>query len=315
MRFSLVVATLGRTQPLGRLLESLTRQTEPDFEVIVVDQNPPGMIADILGAYRSRLSIMHAVSPPGVSRARNLGLRISRGEIIVFPDDDCWYEPDTLRTWGDAYNALPLVGGIMGRCVGPDGETIHGMTHQQSGSINRRNVWRRTNGNGLSFRRRVFQFVPGFDETLGPGAGTPWAACEDADLPIRVLDAGLSLHYQPEIVVRHPNPQFESFSSNDARRRAVGYGRGMGRVLRQRAFDARTVATALIRPLGGALLSLICGQWRRAECYLLSFQGRLQGWWAAPPAPPPAVLAIAVEGCAATAKAAGADCSVAGARI
>lgn len=280
MRFSLVVATLGRTRELDRLLESLTRQSESDFEVIVVDQNPAGTIAALLDAYRTRLSIVHVASPVGVSLARNAGLRIAEGEIVVFPDDDCWYEPNTLRAWGQAYDGLPLASGVMGCVVGPRGEAVHGMTHRKAGPITRRNVWRRTNGNVLSFRRQAFSVVAGFDETLGPGAGTPWGACEDADLPIRFLDAGLALFYQPEIVVRHANPRFESFSREAARRRAATYGRGMGRVLRQRRFDAVTVVTALMRPLGGAAVSLLRGRWRRAECYLCSFQGRLQGWLA-----------------------------------
>lgn len=282
MHFSLVIATIGRTRELERLLVSLTLQTHRDFEVIVVDQNPPGMLDELLTPFRSQLALVHIHAPPGLSRARNRGLRQARGEVVVFPDDDCWYEPNTLHEWRQAYAALPQVAGIMARAVGPNGEPIHGLTHPHPGPITRENVWRRTNGNTLSFRRATFVILLGFDESLGPGAGTPWAACEDAELPIRAIDANLSLYYQPKIVVRHPNSDFDSFPPPTARRRALAYGRGMGRVLRQRKFALPTVAAVLIRPLGGSLLCLLQGRWNRACCYGLSLCGRLQGWLSRP---------------------------------
>lgn len=51
MKVSLVVATVGRTHQLARLLESLARQTWQDFECIIIDQNPPGTLDALLEAY------------------------------------------------------------------------------------------------------------------------------------------------------------------------------------------------------------------------------------------------------------------------
>ena len=51
MRFSLIVATLGRTAELRRLLESLAVQTHQDFEVIVVDQNTDDRVSQILAPF------------------------------------------------------------------------------------------------------------------------------------------------------------------------------------------------------------------------------------------------------------------------
>ena len=51
--FSLIVCTLGRQDPLRRLLESLVRQRFRDFEVVVVDQNEPGVLDGLIDGFRA----------------------------------------------------------------------------------------------------------------------------------------------------------------------------------------------------------------------------------------------------------------------
>src|SRR5271166_3162469 len=91
---SLIVATVNRVAELDRLLTSLDRQTYKEFEVIVVDQNPNDRLVPLL-AKHPRLSIKHLRCERGLSRARNAGLQVAKGEIVAIPDDDCWY-PDRL---------------------------------------------------------------------------------------------------------------------------------------------------------------------------------------------------------------------------
>ena len=90
---SLVVATVNRTRQLVRLLDSLLLQSCRDFEVIVVDQNPAGVLQPIVERYQGKLALTHVACDLGVSRARNLGISLARGALICFPDDDCWYPP------------------------------------------------------------------------------------------------------------------------------------------------------------------------------------------------------------------------------
>ncbi len=97
-RFSLIVATIARTDELRRLLVSLTQQEFSDYEVILVDQNEDDRIQNVIVEFTDRLTLIRISSPKGASRARNSGLPKASGEIIAFPDDDCWYSPGCSKT-------------------------------------------------------------------------------------------------------------------------------------------------------------------------------------------------------------------------
>ena len=96
MKVSLVVPTIGRSAPLVQLLESLRRQSFHDFEILLVDQNPPGYLDACLAPFKDLPMTRMRISPCGVSSARNAALPLVSGQVVGFPDDDCHYEPDTL---------------------------------------------------------------------------------------------------------------------------------------------------------------------------------------------------------------------------
>src|SRR5271156_3083099 len=91
---SLVMCTYGRTDCIIRLVCSLETQTSSDFELIIVDQNPPGALDAIIARASQKLQVRYVRSEPGLSRARNVGIKHHRGAIVAFPDDDCWYPND-----------------------------------------------------------------------------------------------------------------------------------------------------------------------------------------------------------------------------
>jgi glycosyltransferase involved in cell wall biosynthesis len=92
-RFSLIV----RTSELRCLLESLTQQGFVDYEVILVDQNDDDRVQELMDEFLDRVPLKRTSSPKGASRARNVGLSLASGDIIAFPDDDCWYPRDLLK--------------------------------------------------------------------------------------------------------------------------------------------------------------------------------------------------------------------------
>ena len=97
-KISLVLGTLGRTEQLQFFLEKVSVQSYANFEIIIVDQNIDDRVDKLLIDYIPRLAITHLRAQPGLSKARNLGLKSCSGDIIAFPDDDCWYPPDLLAS-------------------------------------------------------------------------------------------------------------------------------------------------------------------------------------------------------------------------
>ena len=115
------MATLGRTLEIERFVASLDTQTHYDFELIVVDQNPDDRILPFLQPYRTRFPILHLHSEKGTSRARNVGLEHVKGDVVGFPDDDCWYPPDLLERVSEYLREHPDLDGITGRVTDWEG--------------------------------------------------------------------------------------------------------------------------------------------------------------------------------------------------
>ncbi|WP_372764334.1 glycosyltransferase family 2 protein, partial [Litorivivens sp.] len=97
LKYSLILATIGRSIEVERFLASLDRQTYRSFELIVVDQNDDDRVSSMLESYRDNFEIIYLKSKPGLSIARNRGLQEVSGDIVAFPDDDCWYPPNLLE--------------------------------------------------------------------------------------------------------------------------------------------------------------------------------------------------------------------------
>lgn len=57
MNFTLIVATLGRSDEIRRLFDSLLMQSYKEFDVIIVDQNSDNRVFKIYNEYKNRMSI------------------------------------------------------------------------------------------------------------------------------------------------------------------------------------------------------------------------------------------------------------------
>jgi glycosyltransferase involved in cell wall biosynthesis len=278
---SIILPTVGRSVEVARFLSSLTEQTYCEFEVIVVDQNPDDRLANVIGEFESQFSIRHLRSPKGKNRALNAGFNCCTGEIIAIPDDDCEYLPSVLKRVVNFFSEDPKWHGLSGRCVDEQGEPSTGRCDMVAGPIGRYNIWRRQTAAALFFRRELIQLTGPFDEDLGPGAGTPWVGGEETRYSLRALEKGLNLYYDPDLLIYHPQ-RVVNYDEAAAARHFM-YGMGVGRCLRIHNYRLSYVMSWWIRPLGGSVIALLRGDYRRAYYHWKGFEGRFRGWLAARP--------------------------------
>lgn len=105
-KVSVVIPVYNTGALLDRTLGSVARQTLADIEIICVDDCSTDDSLSILRAWERRDPRVRVVALPdngGVSRARNTGIDVSRGDYIYFLDSDDWIDDDYLEAmYGNA---------------------------------------------------------------------------------------------------------------------------------------------------------------------------------------------------------------------
>jgi GT2 family glycosyltransferase len=265
MKVSLIVATIGRVEPLARLLESLRAQSFRDFEVIIVDQNPQGFLNDCLKSFADLPLTRLQISPCGVSAARNAAFPRISGQIIGFPDDDCHYETNTLSSLVASFESHPEIGGVLAQWRPP------GVAFSESKDIRitRRSAFFKGETHVQFYRKEAVDAIGLFDVKLGPGTGLPYACGEDTDYLLRALDAGVTIKRCHAIHTRHPAPEVE----NPDFAKLSSYGRGRMYLLKKSRFSLVFKVANVLHPL--AMIPL--ERFSSVRYRMAMAKGRIQG--------------------------------------
>jgi glycosyltransferase involved in cell wall biosynthesis len=95
MRYSVIIPVYNRPGEVDELLGSLTRQTYPNFEVVLVEDGSNITSQDVYEKYASLLSIQYFFKPnSGPGPSRNFGFTKAAGDYFVVFDSDCVVPPE-----------------------------------------------------------------------------------------------------------------------------------------------------------------------------------------------------------------------------
>jgi glycosyltransferase involved in cell wall biosynthesis len=103
---SVVIPTYNRSKLVTQAVESVLYQTIKNIEIIVVDDGSTDNTRDVLEPYGSALKYIFQENQ-GVSVARNVGVAISKGELIAFLDSDDLFVPEKIEKQLSAIHQYP----------------------------------------------------------------------------------------------------------------------------------------------------------------------------------------------------------------
>lgn len=138
MLISVVIPTLNRPAFLLEAVRSVARQSYQAWEAIVVDDGsePPVAAGSFEDAFGERVRVVRHATPQGVPRAKNAGIRLARGEIVLLLDDDDLLLPEALARISEAYGRHPDLDCLF-LGVEPFGPYAEGPAQRRAVALNR----------------------------------------------------------------------------------------------------------------------------------------------------------------------------------
>jgi GT2 family glycosyltransferase len=208
---SVVIVNWNRRSLLDACLASLSRQTETEFETIVVDNGSGDGSPDLAEKEFGARVIRNAVNR-GFCAANNQGIAAARGQFVALLNNDAEADPGWLAALLRACTSAPDVGMAaskvlvwedprridkVGHLIYPDGQNKgRGSGALDTGQFDHEEEVLWPDGCAAMYRKEMLDRIGGFDEDF-------FAYGDDAELGLRARIAGWKCIYTPQAVVRH----------------------------------------------------------------------------------------------------------------
>ncbi|MDR1984464.1 MAG: glycosyltransferase [Prevotellaceae bacterium] len=203
IQFSIVVPVFNRPYEIEEFLESLSQQTDNDFEVIIMEGASTQPCDEICKEYSKVLDIKHTKNQiTSRSIRRNIGIENAAGNYVILFDSDCILPPQYIATI-----RKQLTENYADCFGGPD--NAHESFNKLQKAINYSMTSLFTTGGirgatsktdkflprafNMGFSKEVYAKTGGYDEIIG----------EDIDLSMRIKEAGFSVRLIKDAFVYH----------------------------------------------------------------------------------------------------------------
>lgn len=180
---SCIIPTHNRAYCLKRAVDSVLKQTNENFELIVVDDGSTDETPEVLKEYQDhpKLRVL-TQNNRGVSAARNYGASHAKGEWLAFLDSDDEWLPEKLSLQRQIWEASPELSWVHGEEIWVRrGKRVNPKKiHQKSGG----DIFERSlklclvSPSAVVLKKDLYEEYGGFDESF--------TVCEDYDLWLRL---------------------------------------------------------------------------------------------------------------------------------
>lgn len=271
IKLSLVQTSQDRRSELVRFVNSLNAQQGVDFssvQLIFYDQGQNDDVFEILNPHILLTYIKG--NRCSLSKARNICLPEVKGEYVGFPDDDCWYEPNTLSLVLK-YLQEGRYQGVTGKGTNEKGELTNKFPLESAELTPTKRC--------AAISYTIFaQYKPDvqFDENMGVGSPFNFGAGEETDFILSLMkNYGFKFLYAPNISIHHPTSKIYNWEQNCER--AYSYARGDGYLSHKHHLPLIYILRQLFRPLGGIIVYFFKGNYKESRRSYLILKGRAEG--------------------------------------
>jgi len=204
MKYSIIIPVFNRHDEVDELLDSMTRQTCRDFEVIIVEDGSERDCREIVEKYNGTLDVHYHTKPnSGPGQSRNYGAERAHGEYLIVLDSDVVLPPGYMQSVDDELTRKPA-----DAFGGPDCAHPSFTDTQKAISYSMTSFF--TTGGIRGGRKKLDKFYPRSfnmgirrDVYMRLGGFSRMRFGEDIDFSIRIFKAGCSCRLFPEAWVWH----------------------------------------------------------------------------------------------------------------
>jgi GT2 family glycosyltransferase len=225
---SLVIPTLGRNILEQSLFWMLSGSAWPGCLIVVEQGSNPKVTKLLKRVQEFGIRVKHILSTQrGRSAGINRGLEQTSTRFVAITDDDCFVEENWLRNMATSLRERPHAV-LTGRVEAAGEDMVVVVTSPTPSVQNRpRLKFDSMSGGNMGASLDIFRKVGLFEED------PVMATAEDAEWAYRALRKGISIHYEPDVVVAHFGWRDETKRIEQYRHYALSHGGFYGKYLRR----------------------------------------------------------------------------------
>jgi len=186
---SIIIPIKNRVNYLPNLIKNLSNLNYPQYEIIIVDDGSTDNTKNLLKQYPVKsISLEKSV---GSAKARNIGIKEAKNDIIALTDSDCFVSRNWLKDLVPFLNTYDVVGGKVIYCDNAENKLNPSITNETV--ISKDSPVNFINTSSMVFKKDLWNLTSGFLNYR----------LEDLEFSWRLLKKGYKLFYVTKGLVIH----------------------------------------------------------------------------------------------------------------
>jgi hypothetical protein len=278
MKFSIIFTTIDNTRKkeILRLLDSL-KKVNVKLQIIFIYQKNKFNIDKMILSKLSTFSeiIKKEICVTSLSNARNIGLNYVTGDIIVFSDDDCWYN-ETILSDVEKYFFTSNIDILCTNVYDPIINKYYGNRPIDIKEINLFNICKLPISVGIFVKKETIDKIR-FNENIG--AGTNIGSGEETFFLYELFKKNKKIIYDGNLNVYHPANYSDNYNIDKAYLYGIGFGYINALILKDKNFKHMFYFIYIVfRSMLGIFIKLLTFN-KNYNIYVKRFKGIIKGFF------------------------------------